>query len=60
MSDGKVVASFAEAVADIGDGSTVIVGGFGLCGIPEGGVTLDKLREHTEASFSVAPGVKTP
>ena len=30
----KVVASAAEAVADIADGSTVAVGGFGLCGIP--------------------------
>ena len=31
----KVVASAAEAVADIGDGVTLLVGGFGLCGIPE-------------------------
>ena len=30
----KVVASAAEAVADIGDGSSIAVGGFGLCGIP--------------------------
>jgi 3-oxoacid CoA-transferase subunit A len=30
----KVVASAVEAVADIGDGSTLAVGGFGLCGIP--------------------------
>ena len=30
----KVVASAAEAVADIGDGATLSVGGFGLCGIP--------------------------
>ncbi|WP_121257169.1 CoA transferase subunit A [Nocardioides ferulae] len=30
----KVVGSAAEAVADIGDGSTLAVGGFGLCGIP--------------------------
>jgi 3-oxoacid CoA-transferase subunit A len=30
----KVVSSAAEAVADIGDGSTLAVGGFGLCGIP--------------------------
>jgi 3-oxoacid CoA-transferase subunit A len=30
----KVVASAAEAVADIGSGSTLAVGGFGLCGIP--------------------------
>ena len=30
----KVVPSPVEAVADIADGSTVAVGGFGLCGIP--------------------------
>jgi 3-oxoacid CoA-transferase subunit A len=30
----KVVASAAEAVADIPDGATLAVGGFGLCGIP--------------------------
>ncbi|PYP83395.1 MAG: succinyl-CoA--3-ketoacid-CoA transferase [Candidatus Angelobacter sp. Gp1-AA117] len=31
----KVVASAEEAVRDITDGSTLMVGGFGLCGIPE-------------------------
>ena len=31
----KVVASAAEAVRDVGDGATLVVGGFGLCGIPE-------------------------
>ncbi|MBK5248015.1 MAG: CoA transferase subunit A [Actinomycetales bacterium] len=30
----KVVGSAAEAVADIGSGSRLAVGGFGLCGIP--------------------------
>ena len=30
----KVMASAAEAVADIPDGATLAVGGFGLCGIP--------------------------
>ncbi|WP_139980633.1 CoA transferase subunit A [Nocardioides litoris] len=30
----KVVASAAEAVADIASGATLAVGGFGLCGIP--------------------------
>ncbi|WP_197480771.1 CoA transferase subunit A [Rhodococcus sp. EPR-157] len=32
---GKVYESAATAVADIGDGSSVAVGGFGLCGIPD-------------------------
>jgi 3-oxoacid CoA-transferase subunit A len=31
----KVVATAEEAVADIADGSSLAVGGFGLCGIPE-------------------------
>ena len=30
----KVVASAQEAVADIPDGATLAVGGFGLCGVP--------------------------
>jgi 3-oxoacid CoA-transferase subunit A len=30
----KVVASATEAVADISDGASIAVGGFGLCGIP--------------------------
>lgn len=35
MVDGKVWNSFEEAVADINDGATLAVGGFGLSGIPE-------------------------
>ena len=31
----KVVAGAAEAVAVIPDGATIMIGGFGLCGIPE-------------------------
>jgi 3-oxoacid CoA-transferase subunit A len=30
----KVVASAAEAVADVADGASIAVGGFGLCGVP--------------------------
>jgi 3-oxoacid CoA-transferase subunit A len=39
----KVVASAAQAVADIGDGATILAGGFGLCGIPE--LAIAALRE---------------
>ncbi|WP_339261232.1 CoA transferase subunit A [Lysinibacillus sp. FSL K6-3209] len=35
MENGKVWNSFEEAVADIKEGATLAVGGFGLCGIPE-------------------------
>ncbi|POZ58344.1 CoA transferase subunit A [Lysinibacillus sphaericus] len=35
MGNGKVWHSFEEAVADIKEGATLAVGGFGLCGIPE-------------------------
>ncbi|MFC5542418.1 MAG: CoA transferase subunit A [Bacilli bacterium] len=31
----KVFTSFDEAIAELKDGDTIIVGGFGLCGIPE-------------------------
>ena len=31
----KVVASADEAIRDVQDGATILVGGFGLCGIPE-------------------------
>ena len=43
MSVGKLVGSFAAAVADIEDGATVVVGGFGLCGVPERAIAA--LRE---------------
>src|SRR5690606_26260571 len=35
MGFNKVVANAAEAVKDIQDGTVLMLGGFGLCGIPE-------------------------
>jgi 3-oxoacid CoA-transferase subunit A len=32
---GKILKSAAEALSDVTDGMTILVGGFGLCGIPE-------------------------
>jgi 3-oxoacid CoA-transferase subunit A len=43
----KVFDSFDAAVADIFDGATIMVGGFGLCGIPE---TLIKALVRKNAS----------
>src|ERR1035438_722363 len=31
----KVVANADEAIRDVGDGAVIMIGGFGLCGIPE-------------------------
>ncbi|HEY7053920.1 MAG TPA: CoA transferase subunit A [Mycobacterium sp.] len=47
----KVTASAAEAVADIADGSTLSVGGFGLCGIPS--VLIDALFQTGRSGFEV-------
>jgi len=40
----KIVSSAAEAIKDIQDGSTVMLGGFGLCGIPENCITALKTK----------------
>lgn len=40
----KTVQSAADAVKQIKDGSTVLIGGFGVCGVPENLVAA--LREH--------------
>ena len=34
----KVYNNAAEAVADINDGAVIMLGGFGLCGIPENSI----------------------
>lgn len=35
MGDGKIFKSADEVISDIPDGAKLLVGGFGLCGIPE-------------------------
>ncbi len=47
----KVVASAAEAVRDIRDGATVMISGFGLCGIPENLILA--LRDHGAKDLTV-------
>src|SRR5690606_29055398 len=40
----KVVKNAAEAIADVTDGMTLMLGGFGLCGIPEN--CIDELAKR--------------
>jgi 3-oxoacid CoA-transferase subunit A len=47
----KVLTSAAEAVARIPDGATVMMGGFGLCGIPE--TLIDALRARGTKGLTV-------
>ncbi|MBE0368440.1 CoA transferase subunit A [Pseudoalteromonas sp. MMG013] len=44
----KVVTSYAEAMEGIKDGDTIIAGGFGLCGIPEGLINEIKRKQTKE------------
>ncbi|MEV5178029.1 CoA transferase subunit A [Streptomyces flaveolus] len=47
----KVIRSAAEAVADIPDGASLAVGGFGLCGIP--GTLIDAVHEQGATELHV-------
>ena len=47
----KVVGSAAEAVSDVQDGATIMMGGFGLCGIPEN--LIAALREKGVKDLTV-------
>ena len=46
----KVQSNAAEAVGGIGDGMTIMVGGFGLCGIPENAISA--LRDTGAAELT--------
>src|SRR3954464_15781662 len=48
---GKLVPSAEEAVRDVADGMTLVVGGFGLCGIPEAAIAA--LRERAVSDLTV-------
>ncbi len=43
----KILASAEEAIADIPDGATLMLGGFGLCGIPENLIDALVSRRNT-------------
>ncbi|TMP78939.1 succinyl-CoA--3-ketoacid-CoA transferase [Pseudoalteromonas phenolica] len=47
----KVVNSYAEAMAGLKDGDTIIAGGFGLCGIPEGLIAEIKRLQTKELTI---------
>lgn len=51
MKKGKIVESAIEAIQDIEDGSTIIAGGFGLCGIPEN--TISALRDKGVKNLTI-------
>jgi 3-oxoacid CoA-transferase subunit A len=54
----KVVSSADEAVRDIHDGATLVVGGFGLCGIPENLIAaIDRLGVRDLVAVSNNCGV---
>ena len=48
---GKIINSFSEAVSDIRDGASIVVGGFGLSGIPE--MAIQALREQGTKNLTV-------
>ena len=47
----KVVDTYEQAMAGLSDGMTVIAGGFGLCGIPEGLIEQIKQMKTKELTF---------
>lgn len=47
----KVVVGAREAIADIADGVTIMMGGFGLCGIPEN--LIAALRDHGAKNLTI-------
>jgi 3-oxoadipate CoA-transferase alpha subunit len=47
----KIVASVGEAVADIPDGATVMIGGFGAAGMPS--ELIDALIDHGAANLTI-------
>ena len=44
----KIVNGADEAIHDIGDGATIMLGGFGLCGIPENCIDALKRKGCTD------------
>lgn len=51
MNNDKFMDSYRKAIDDISDGATIIVGGFGLCGIPEKAILA--LREKGTKDLTI-------
>jgi len=47
----KVVKNYEQAMAGLTDGMTVVAGGFGLCGIPEGLIAQIKKMQAKQLTF---------
>lgn len=47
----KVIGDARQAISDIGDGATIMMGGFGLCGIPEN--LIQALRDQGARDLTV-------
>ena len=47
----KVIGDANQAIGDIGDGATIMMGGFGLCGIPEN--LIQALRDQGARDLTV-------
>src|SRR6267154_3459619 len=52
----KVVANADEAIRDVSDGAVILVGGFGLCGIPEN-LILALVRKGTKGLTTISNNV---
>ena len=50
----KVVADAGEAVKDIRDGALIMLGGFGLCGIPENCIAALVKKEITLPQYDIS------
>ena len=48
----KRIASADAAIAKLGDGATILVGGFGLCGVPEH--LIDAVRRKGTKNLTIA------
>ena len=56
----KVVANAEEALKGIEDGMTIMMGGFGLCGIPENSITaLIKKGTKNLKRFILSKSIKS-